>query len=100
MTRVEQLKNEIRIAARVCELRRLAEDTARTYDAAVAASGMTREHFRLRPMLLGMYAARDQGRLFLRFDFLAHLGQRFSVEFPILWALYRRPVVAFFARDR
>ena len=50
MTRVEQLKNEIRIAARVCELRRLAEDTARTYDAAVAASGMTREHFRLRPI--------------------------------------------------
>jgi hypothetical protein len=50
----EQIRNEILIAARVSELRRLALDTARAYDEAVARSGMTREHFRLRAMLLGL----------------------------------------------
>lgn len=53
MTRVEQLKNEIKIAARICELRRLAKDTAHAYDEAVARSGLPPEHFRLRAMLLG-----------------------------------------------
>jgi hypothetical protein len=52
MTR-EQMKNEILIAARVCELRRLAEDTSAAFEQALAASGMTREHFNLRLMLLG-----------------------------------------------
>lgn len=52
MTR-EQMKNEIRIAARVHELKDLAADISRAYDEAVAASGMTREHFNLRLMLLG-----------------------------------------------
>ena len=54
MTTREQMKVGILIAARVCELRRLAEDTARAYDEAVARSGLPPEHFRLRMMLRGM----------------------------------------------
>ena len=50
---VKREVREIRIAARVAELRRLAKQTARAYDEAVAASGMTPEHFRLRAMVLG-----------------------------------------------
>jgi hypothetical protein len=50
----ERLKTEIKISARVSELRRLAADTAEAYERAVARSGMSREHFRLRAMLLGL----------------------------------------------
>jgi hypothetical protein len=50
----EQIKTEILQAARVAELRRLAENTARDYDAALAASGLPRQHFNLRLQLLGM----------------------------------------------
>jgi hypothetical protein len=52
MTR-EQLKTGIRIAARICELRRLAEDTSEAYRHALATSGLPEEHFKLRLMLLG-----------------------------------------------
>jgi hypothetical protein len=56
MTTREQIdaaKNEIRISARIAELRRVADDAAEHYRRTLAASGMTREHFRLRLMLLG-----------------------------------------------
>ena len=49
----EQMKVGILIAARVHALKRLAKDTARAYDEAVARSGLPPEHFRLRAMLLG-----------------------------------------------
>jgi hypothetical protein len=54
LTPREQIKNEILISARVHALKELAEDTAEAYERAVAASGMTREHFRLRAVLLGI----------------------------------------------
>ena len=41
MTAREQMKTEILQAARVAELRRLAEDTAEAYEQALARSGMT-----------------------------------------------------------
>jgi hypothetical protein len=47
MTR-EQIKVGTQIAARMAELRRLAERAARDYERALAASGLPREHFRLR----------------------------------------------------
>ena len=48
-------EDEADAAARgVGELKQLAERTATAYDEAVAASGLTREHFRLRMMLRGM----------------------------------------------
>ena len=97
MTARAEMVREILIAARVCELRRLANDTTEAYERALARCGMTREHFSLRTMLLGLYAARDQA-LFLRFDFLAHLGQRFPLNFQYCGPC-GRPVVAF-ARDR
>jgi hypothetical protein len=56
MTRTEMRKQMVRkilIGARVAELRRLAADTSEAYEQAVTRSGMTREHFRLRAMLLG-----------------------------------------------
>ena len=54
MTTRADMVREIKIAARVAELRRLAERTARAYDEAVAASGLPPEHFRLRLMLRGL----------------------------------------------
>jgi hypothetical protein len=51
---IEREKCEIQIAARICGLRRLAEDTSEAFERALADSGMTREHFRLRMMLRGM----------------------------------------------
>ena len=47
------LAQAIKVSARVHELKRLAKDTARAYDEAVARSGLPPEHFRLRAMLLG-----------------------------------------------
>lgn len=52
MTR-EQLKTGIQIAARICELRRLAADTSKQFEQALAESGLPRQHFALRLMLLG-----------------------------------------------
>ena len=63
MTTREQInraKTEILIAARVSELRRLAEDTATAYERALAASGLPREHFRLRMMLRGIASRSDK----------------------------------------
>lgn len=42
-----------KVAARVAELKRLAEDTSEAYRQALAASGFPPEHFRLRLMLRG-----------------------------------------------
>jgi hypothetical protein len=50
---IERAKCEIMIAARVSELRRLAEETTEEFERRLAASGLPREHFRLRAMLLG-----------------------------------------------
>jgi hypothetical protein len=50
---VKREVREIKIAARMAELRRLAEQTARAYDEALRASGLPREHFNLRLMLRG-----------------------------------------------
>jgi hypothetical protein len=47
------LAQAIKVAARVHEPRRLAEDTAAAHERALAASGLPPEHFRLRLMLLG-----------------------------------------------
>jgi hypothetical protein len=52
MTR-EQLIDEILIAARVAALRHMAEDTSKNYEQALAASGLPRQHFNLRLMLMG-----------------------------------------------
>jgi hypothetical protein len=49
----EQIKTEIRIAARVAELRHIAVDTSEKFEQALSASGLPREHFRLRMMRLG-----------------------------------------------
>ena len=58
---VKREVREIKIAARMAELRRLAEQTARAYDEALGASGLPREHFNLRMMLLGrLLAPRSQ----------------------------------------
>jgi hypothetical protein len=54
MTQREEMKNDILIGARVSELRRLADDTSDAYEQAVARSGMTRQHFQLRAMLMGI----------------------------------------------
>ena len=54
---INREKSEIMIAARVCELRRLAADTARAYDEAVAARGLPPEHFRLRAICWSPVAA-------------------------------------------
>jgi hypothetical protein len=43
-----------KVAARVDDLKRLAERTAAAYDEAVVHSGLPPEHFRLRAMLFGM----------------------------------------------
>ena len=48
-----ELAQAIRVSARVHELKRLAADTSKAYDEAVAASGFPPEHFRLRLMLRG-----------------------------------------------
>ena len=53
MTTREQMTAGIFAAARVAELKRLAEDTARGYERALAASGLPKQHFDLRLMLLG-----------------------------------------------
>ena len=47
------LAQAIKVAARVAALRRLAEDASEVYQRALVASGLPREHFRLRLMLLG-----------------------------------------------
>jgi hypothetical protein len=54
MTTREEMKVGIQIAARVAELRDLAEDTSAAFEQALVASGLPREHFRLRAMLLGL----------------------------------------------
>jgi hypothetical protein len=56
MTR-ERIKVAIQIAARVAELRRLAERTARDYEAD-ADNSLSAEHRRLRRMLFAIAAAR------------------------------------------
>lgn len=53
MTTRADMVREIRIAARVAELRRVAEDASEHYQKMLAASGLPREHFNLRMMLLG-----------------------------------------------
>jgi hypothetical protein len=53
-TRADRMAREILIAARVAELRHLANETAENYELALAQSGMPREHFNLRLMLKGV----------------------------------------------
>jgi hypothetical protein len=54
MTTRAAMVREIKIAARMAELRRVAEDASAYYDRALAASGLPREHFNLRLMLRGI----------------------------------------------
>jgi hypothetical protein len=54
LIRVRAVRAEREINARVGELKQLAEDTSEAYEQMLAASGLTREHFRLRAMLLGL----------------------------------------------
>jgi hypothetical protein len=49
----DQMKTEIQIAARVCELRRVAENASERYERTLAASGLPKAHFNLRLQLLG-----------------------------------------------
>jgi hypothetical protein len=51
---IEREKCEIMIASRIAALRRLAEETTGEFERRLAASGLPREHFRLRMMLRGM----------------------------------------------
>jgi hypothetical protein len=44
----------IKIAARIAELRRIADDAAEYYDRALADSGLPKEHFDLRLILRGI----------------------------------------------
>jgi hypothetical protein len=53
IARAHIIERERKIAARVHELRRLAERTADAYQRALIASGLPPEHFQLRMMLLG-----------------------------------------------
>jgi hypothetical protein len=53
LARAAVITRDRKVAARVGELKVLAERTSEAYERALAASGMTREHFRLRAMLLG-----------------------------------------------
>jgi hypothetical protein len=52
-TRAEMVRS-IKIAARVSELRNIANDAAAYYDRALAASGLPKEHFDLRLVLRGI----------------------------------------------
>jgi hypothetical protein len=47
-------REKILIAARVAALKHLAKDATEAYEQSLAASGLGREHFRLRAMLLGI----------------------------------------------
>lgn len=53
LDRAHRIARERKVSARVDELKRLAEDTTAAYEQALATSGLPREHFRLRMMLLG-----------------------------------------------
>jgi hypothetical protein len=57
---IHALALSIKQQARIIALRRLAEQTARDYDAAMKASDLPREHFELRRQLLGPFRQRDQ----------------------------------------
>jgi hypothetical protein len=57
MTTRAEMVREILIAARIAELRRIADDAAEWYRRAQAASGLPKEHFDLRLMLRGILPA-------------------------------------------
>jgi putative ABC transport system substrate-binding protein len=78
MTAREQMKTEILQAARVAELRRLAEDTAEAYEQALARSGMTPNdcpHARQKSASLrGRITLRQGGETMRRREFVALMG--------------------------
>ena len=53
IARAQIIARDRKVAAHVGELKELAAATTAAYEQALAASGLPREHFRLRMMLLG-----------------------------------------------
>jgi putative ABC transport system substrate-binding protein len=80
MTAREQMKTEILQAARVAELRRLAEDTAEAYEQALARSGMTPNDCLKSASLRGRITLRQGGETMRRREFIALMGA--SVAWP------------------
>jgi hypothetical protein len=52
-TTTRALAQEIKVAARICELKEPAADTTEAYQRELVASGLPEQHFRLRLRLLG-----------------------------------------------